>query len=153
MPRSGGSRAHDRLSGQLRRNANKSSIKTKHAAAPRLDTAAAHALVKPEPPKAKSLHLTSFLCEACGGNHWWGHGNGYAGGTHFRCDNPKCKRAVPKVSTEEAETRMANCPHCIGEKMYHASPDSFASKSAAYCAAAEILDEACTVNDAWALGL
>ena len=112
-----------------------------------------NALVKPEPPKAKSLHLTSFLCEACGGNHWWGHGNGYAGGTLFRCDNPKCKRAVPKVSTEEAETRMANCPHCIGEKMYHASPDSFASKSAAYCAAAEILDEACTVNDAWALGL
>ena len=81
----------------------------------------ANALVKPASvpaPKAKSLHLTSFLCESCGGNHWWGHGNGYARGTVFRCDNPKCKKLVPHVSTEEAQARTAKCPHCLGEKMW-----------------------------------
>ena len=93
------------------------------------------------------------MCASCGGNHWWGHGNGHAGGSVFRCDNPKCKKPVPHISAEEAQARADKCPHCLGEKMWRESPGSFESKTAAYREAAEILDEECTVNDAWVLGM
>ena len=102
-----------------------------------------NALVKPSTPveRKKSLHLTTFLCAPCGGNHWWGHGNGCMDSTIWRCDNPKCKRSVPKVTAEEAQARASKCPHCLGEKMWNESPTAFASKKEAIANAMEILED------------